>query len=163
MTGARALPSRPRGAVLLAASAFLVVGCVGERERLDVPRVALDVTGGAPAPGGRVTGRAAASDGSGLISLAVYACTRDSAFRQTRSYDRAREGEIDFELHVASNAVGGEPVELYAVAYDDQGFAADSARVVRVAGGSGDPAGGVGLCTRLRPASSVAIPTAPGP
>jgi len=159
----RALALRRRLASLLAAPALLAAACIGERERLDVPRVALDVENAAPVPGGRVTGVVAASDASGLISLAVYACTGDSTFRQTRSYDRAREGAIDFELHVASTAALGDPLELYAVAFDDQGFAADSALVLRVGGGADDPAAGAGLCTRPRPAGSVTLPTAPGP
>ena len=136
-------------------------GCVGQRERLDVPSVTLDVAAQTPAPGGRVTGRAIASDASGLISLAVYACTRDSVFRTSDSYDRQRTAEIDFSLHVASTAVAGDPVELYAVAFDDQGFAAEASQTLRV-GRSGSEAGS-GLCTRLRPATSRALPTAPLP
>ena len=149
--------------VALALSLALLGGCVGERERLDVPRIALDVTTAAPIAGGRIEGRAAASDESGLIALAVYACSRDSVFRTTESYDRQRSAEIDFSLHVASNATAGAPVEIYTVAYDDQNFSADSARVVHVAGAVGDVTSGIGLCTRLRRSTRATLPTAPGP
>ena len=139
-------------ALLVAVVLALAAACVGERERLDVPRVTLDVDVGAPPAGGRVTGRAAANDASGLISFAVYACSRDSVFRMSESYDRAGAAEIDFSLHVATNAQPGEPVEIYGVAYDDQGFSADSAVVVFVTGGIGSPTEGAGLCTRPRTA-----------
>lgn len=151
-------------APVLSVVALAAAGCVGERERLDVPQVALDVDAGSPPPGGRITGRAAAADASGLTSLAVYACSRDSVFRMSESYDRAHSGEIDFSLHVATNAQPGQPVEVYAVAHDDQGFAADSALVVFVAGGSGAPSDGAGLCKRPRVVRSrVARPTVTGP
>jgi hypothetical protein len=126
--------------------------------------VTLDVDAGTTPAGGRITGRAAASDASGLISLAVYACSRDSTFRQSETLDREHAAEIDFSLHVATNAVPGEPVEVYTVAYDDQGFARDSALVVFVGGATGDLTDGVGLCRRPRSASvGVARPTITGP
>lgn len=156
-------PVRRGGGVALSLLAFAAAGCVDERERLDVPRVTLDLDVGAPVAGGRVTGRAAAADASGVIALAVYSCSRDSVFRMTESYDRARTAVIDFALHVATNAVPGEPVEIYAVTYDDQGFSADSARVVHVAGGAGDPTDGAGLCTRLRTRAHLVPPTVTGP
>ena len=152
----------PRAALSLLALAA-AAGCVGERERLDVPRITLDVAADAPPAGGRVNGRAAAADASGLIALAVYACSRDSVFRRKESYDRAGSAAIDFALHVATNALPGEPVEIYAVAYDDQGFSADSAHVVHVAGGSGTPGDGVGLCTRLGTRARLTPPTPTGP
>lgn len=149
---------------LLVALALPVGGCVGKRERLDVPRVSLEVDEEAPPAGGRITGRATASDASGLLALAVYACSRDSVFRTSESYDRAGSAEIDFSLHVATNAVAGEPVEVFTIAYDDQGFTADSAHVVFVAGGTGSPSGGAGLCARPRAARSrVVRSTVTGP
>jgi hypothetical protein len=161
---ARAVPRWRLALTLLTALPLSLGGCVGERERLDVPRVALDVDDGATPAGGRITGRATASDVSGLISLAVYACSRDSVFRMSETLDREPAAEIDFSLHVATNALPGEPVEVYTVAYDDQGFTRDSARVVFVAGVNGAPAEGSGLCTRPRGASvgvASRLPTEP--
>lgn len=158
------MTSRPRrrlGGIAAAAALVVATGCVGERERLDVPSVALDVAAQTPEPGGRVTGRATASDESGLISLAIYACTQDSVFRTSDSYDRQRTAEIDFSLHVASTAVVEDPVEIYAVAFDDQGFAAEASLTLHVGRSGSGP--GSGLCTRLRPAASRALPTAPRP
>jgi hypothetical protein len=158
-------PSVMRQALVLLATLLpMLGGCVGERERLDVPLVALDVDDGATPAGGRITGRAAASDASGLISLAVYACSPDSVFRMSETLDRAHSAAIDFSLHVATNATPGQPVEVYTVAYDDQGFARDSARVVFVGGVHGDPTLGAGLCTRPRAGTiGVASPTPTGP
>ena len=157
MTSSLARRAGRAAPTLLVAIALPIGGCVGKRERLDVPRVALEVDDGAPPAGGRVTGRATASDASGLLALAVYACSRDSVFRMSENYDRAGAAEIDFSLHVATNAVAGEPVEIYTIAYDDQGFTADSAHVVFVAGGTGSQADGAGLCARPRTASSRAV------
>jgi hypothetical protein len=156
-TGGLARRAARAAPVLLVA--LPIWGCVGKRERLDVPRVALEVDEGAPPAGGRVTGRATATDASGLLALAVYACSRDSVFRMSENYDRAGSAEIDFSLHVATNAAPGEPVEIYAIAYDDQGFTADSADVVFVAGGSGSASGGAGLCARPRIASGRVVRT----
>ena len=65
---------------------------------------------------------------------------------------------------MATNALPGEPVEIYTVAYDDQGFTADSADVVFVAGGTGSQADGAGLCARPRRAGSrVVRSTVTGP
>jgi hypothetical protein len=161
-TGGLARRAARAAPVLLVA--LPIWGCVGKRERLDVPRVALEVDDGAPPAGGRVTGRATASDASGLLALAVYACSRDSVFRTSESYDRAGSAEIDFSLHVATNAFAGEPVEVYTIAYDDQGFTADSARVVFVAGGTGSQSEDAGLCARPRTSSSrVVRSTVTGP
>ena len=139
-------------------------GCVSERERLDVPTVTLNVTSPAPPPGGRVTGRAEASDGSGLTSLAVYACTADSVFRDNAPLDRERSVTLDFSLHVSSAAAAGAPVEVYAATFDDQGFVAEASQVVYVGGVTGPS--GEGLCRRVRPATAVipaSLPTAPTP
>lgn len=112
----------------------VVVACGGRRERLDVPRIALDVADQAPPPGGRITGHVEATDESGLTLLTVYACTADSLFRQGLDLDRVHSAGFDFSLHVASTATPGAEVEVYAVAGDDQGFYADTARALAVGG-----------------------------
>src|SRR3712207_7240815 len=63
---------------------------VGERERLDVPRLTLTVFDASVAAGGSVARQVAATDASGLSFVAVYACTRDSIFR-TRSEEHTSE------------------------------------------------------------------------
>ncbi|MFL5578106.1 MAG: hypothetical protein ACJ79S_19315 [Gemmatimonadaceae bacterium] len=142
------------------------MACAGERERLDVPRLALELASPAPAPGGSVDGSVDATDGSGITSLAVYACTADSVFSRRETYDRARAARLEFSLHVASSAPVGAPVEVYATATDDQELVAEASRVVHVGGAAGTgTADGAGLCAAPRSAArgrhAGALPTAP--
>lgn len=164
-SGGAPRPTRS-GAVLLATVAVVgAAACGGKRERLDVPQIALEVGDQAAAPGGRITGRVSATDASGLTLLSVYACTADSLFRQGFDLDRVHAAAFDFSLHVASTATPGEEVEVYAVAGDDQGFYADTARALTV-GGVAPTDTARAICPRVIharrvPGESSPVPTAP--
>jgi hypothetical protein len=125
------------GAVALAAGAAAGSGCVGERERLDVPRLTVEVINSTVTPGGVIVGSAAATDASGLEFVAVYACTRDSIFLNSRQvYNRARSAEFPFELPVSSASAEGDSVVVYGFASDTQGFDAETVSVVFIRGSS---------------------------
>ena len=126
-----------------------LAACVGERERLDVPRVTLTVDDTATAAGGQITGRVAAADASGLIFLGVYACTRDSTYRRRQDFIRADTASFPFALRVAGVTPANAPVRVYAVAIDNQNFTADTSATLYVRDGTppGDSVdSGAGLC-----------------
>ena len=123
------------GALGLAGSAVAGSGCVGERERLDVPRLTLQVVNSTVMPGGVIAGSAAATDASGLVFVAVYACTRDSIFRHAvQLYDRTPSTEFSFTLPVSSASAEGDSVVVYAFASDNQGFDAETVSVAFIRG-----------------------------
>ncbi|HWJ22252.1 MAG TPA: hypothetical protein VNS52_07855 [Gemmatimonadaceae bacterium] len=173
-TGRRHAATPTASALAVVALSALVVACGGRRERLDVPRIALDVADQAPPPGGRITGHVEATDQSGLTLLTVYACTADSLFRQGLDLDRVHSAGFDFSLHVASTATPGAEVEVYAVAGDDQGFYADTARALAVGGVAAPATADVAMQTaeaicprvihvRRAPLRESDAPTAPRP
>ena len=131
--------------VALAAAA----ACVGERERLDVPRISLALDDSVATAGGTLTGRVGAADASGLTLLAVYACTRDSTYRNREILFGQDSAAFAFELRVASVTPDNAPVRVYAVALDGQNFSSDTSRILYVRGGAppSDPVdNGAGLC-----------------
>lgn len=153
----RSAARRARAAALFTA-AVIVAACSGRRERLDVPRIALEVADQSPPPGGHVVGRVSAADASGLTLLAVYACTADSVYRSTADLDRDRSAGFDFSLYVASTATPGAALEVYAIAGDDQGFFTDTAR--RLVVGSPPPPIGTPSTARASVRTSVTSGTA---
>jgi hypothetical protein len=126
-----------------------LAACVGERERLDVPRLTLRIDDTAAAAGAPITGRVEAADASGLIFLGVYACTRDSTYRRRQDFIRADSAAFPFELRVAGVTPANAPVRVYAVAIDNQNFSADTSHMLYVRDGTppGDSVdSGAGLC-----------------
>jgi len=123
--------------------------CVGERERLDVPRLTLELADSVAQPHAPIFGRVRAVDQSGVIFLGVYACTRDSIFRQRQDYIRTDSAEFDFDLHFAANTPPNAPIRVLAVTIDNQDFTVDTSQVIYLRTGeppSGPPDPGEGLC-----------------
>jgi hypothetical protein len=106
-------------ALLLAGGA---VGCLRERDRLDVPRVTLVLADSIVAPGDSVRGYAYALDATGIIFLQVTATTNDSSFSKRLNRVSADSVRIDFALRVPGNAEGDVPVSVRALARDAQDF-----------------------------------------
>ena len=134
---------------VLVALAAAAAACVGDRERLDVPRLTLALDDTVAVAGGLITGRVAATDASGVIFLGVYACTRDSTYRNREDFIRADSAAIDFELRVAAATPANAPVRVYAVTIDNQNFTVDTSRVIYVRDGTPPAApvdSGAGLC-----------------
>ena len=99
-----------------------LAGCLRERDRLDVPRVTLEVTTPTVAPGDTVRGRAWALDGTGIIFFQVTVETADSTALDRRNRISADSVMIEFALPVSSRALADERVIVTAVARDDQEF-----------------------------------------
>lgn len=99
-----------------------VAGCLRERDRLDVPRVTLEITTADVAAGDTVRGRAWAVDGTGIIFFQVTVETADSAAFDRRNRISADSVMIEFALPVSSRAAVDEPVIVTAIARDDQDF-----------------------------------------
>ena len=99
-----------------------LAGCLRERDRLDVPRVTLEITTTTVAPGDTVRGRAWAVDGTGIIFFQVSVETADSVAVDRRNRIGADSVMIEFALPISSRAGFEEPVIVTAVARDDQEF-----------------------------------------
>ena len=121
----------PRGAMrvarvhALAAIAVLgvSVACYSPRSRLVPPTLVLVLDDTITVAGGTVSGRATATDASGITSLAVLATTGDSSFQApTQHYVRADSVDVAFTLHVSAAATPGTAVEVVATTSDDQSF-----------------------------------------
>jgi hypothetical protein len=100
-----------------------VLGCIEERERLDVPVVTLTLADTVVTAGDSVRGVVTARDASGVIYLAVSARVADSVARfgplnlaPTDSIARR------FTLRVPGAAAGGALVIVTATAIDEQDF-----------------------------------------
>jgi hypothetical protein len=142
------------------AAALLVAAgaCIGERERLDVPRLTLEVLDSTVTPGGAIQGSVTATDASGLSSVVAYACTRDSIFQHIGPvYNHPSAVEFSFALPVSHASAEGDSVVVLAVAFDDQGFDAETAFVAFVRGSAvTTPPEGDGL-SRCLPASQARL------
>ena len=99
-----------------------LLGCLRERDRLDVPRVTLELATPDVAAGDTVRGRAWAVDGTGIIFFQVTVETTDSTAFDRRNRIGADSVMIEFALPVSSRTTVGEPVIITAVARDDQEF-----------------------------------------
>ena len=109
---------------LLTAAVLTVtaVGCLRERDRLDVPRITLVLDDAFVAPGDSVRGYAYALDDTGIIYLQVTATTGDSSSSKRLNRISADSAKIEFALRVPGDAVGDEPVSVRAFARDNQDF-----------------------------------------
>ena len=125
--------ARRRGAVVaplaLLLAAALVAGCVAGRERIDSPRLTLAVDDTVVAPGDTVRGTLTGVDATGLTTLAVFLCTRDSTFRERLDFVSQDSATIEFAFPLPVTARVDDPVEVQAVAFDDQNFVVDTATV----------------------------------
>ena len=99
-----------------------LAGCLRERDRLDVPRVTLEVTSTDVAAGDTVRGRAWAVDGTGIIFFQVSVETIDSTAIDRRNRISADSIMIEFALPISSRALANERVIVTAIARDDQEF-----------------------------------------
>ena len=97
-------------------------GCLRERDRLDVPRVTLEITTTTVAAGDTVRGRAWAVDGTGIIFFQVTVETADSSAIERRNRIGADSVMIEFALPVSSRALINDRVIVTALARDDQEF-----------------------------------------
>ena len=111
-----------RALCLLFVMAGGATACLQERSRLDTPRVTLVLDDSIVAPGGLVRGHAFAVDRSGIIFFQVTAATADSTSGERLNRISADSVMIEFELPISSTAVADEPVEVVAIARDDQEF-----------------------------------------
>jgi len=105
--------------ILLAAA---TVGCLRERDRLDLPRVTLVLDDSTVAPGDSVRGYAYAVDRTGIIFLQVTATAGDSSSSKRLNRVSADSVKIDFALRVPGDAAGDAPVSVRAFARDNQDF-----------------------------------------
>ena len=99
-----------------------LMGCLRERDRLDVPRVTLVLDDSVVAAGDTVHGRAWAVDGTGIIFFQVTVEAADSIARDRRNRISADSVTIEFSLPVSRAALPDEAVVVTAVARDDQEF-----------------------------------------
>jgi len=106
-------------AVILAAAA---IGCLRERDRLDVPQLTLVLEDSVVAPGDSVRGYAYATDATGIVFLQVTASTTDSASSKRLNRVSADSVKIEFALRVPANAPRDEVVSVRALARDTQDF-----------------------------------------
>ena len=98
------------------------VACLRERDRLDVPRVALVLQDSIVAPGDSIRGYAYAVDGTGIVFLLITATTSDSSSSKRLNRISADSIKVDFALRVPANAPGDAPVSVRAFARDNQDF-----------------------------------------
>jgi hypothetical protein len=121
--------------------------CVGERQRLDVPSITLEVFDSTVAPGDTIAGSVTAEDASGLSAVIVYACTRDSIFRRSDDALRSpRAVTLPFSLHISRASAEGDSVLIVALASDYQGFDAGTTSIAFVRGSTNTtPPDGDGL------------------
>lgn len=112
----------PLGALAIAGALAASIACYRPRERPDTPVVTIYLDDTTVTAGGFISGRAIATDRSGVTYLSVSDSAGDSLFRQKVDYLHADSVELDFLLHVTSNAALNSPVLVRATAIDDQLF-----------------------------------------
>jgi hypothetical protein len=107
----------------LAASAVGIAACGEDRERLDVPRVYLQLEERTVAPGDTVRGRIFGADSyGGVVRLAARICI-DSGFPTARlGYDRADSVSFRFLLPVPASTPQNALVIVEGQVNDDQNF-----------------------------------------
>ena len=107
----------------LIAAAVVASACSEDRERLDVPRLYLDVDTDVVAPGDTVRGRISAGDDfGGILRLAARICI-DSGFQTARlNYDREDSASFRFLLPVPASTPQNALVIVEGQVNDEQNF-----------------------------------------
>lgn len=121
---AQAPPARARAmAAALLVVATVASACGEDRERLEVPRVYLDIDTNVVVPGDTVRGRISAGDDfGGIVRLAARICI-DSGFQSARlSYDRADTASFRFLLPVPASTPQNALVIVEGQVNDEQNF-----------------------------------------
>jgi hypothetical protein len=115
--------------------------CGEDRERLDVPRVYLEVDTNVVAPGDSVRGLIAAGDNyGGILRLAARICI-DSAFQTAHlSYDRADSASFRFLLPIPASTPQNTLVIVEGQVNDEQNFFVITQDTI-IARSTGVPAG----------------------
>ena len=117
----------PARRLVVVALSFVAVAtfasCGEDRERLDVPRVYLQLDQQVIAPGDDVTGRISAGDSfGGIVRLAAHICI-DSGFQTAHlSYDRADSASFRFLLPVPASTPQNALVIVEGQVNDEQNF-----------------------------------------
>ena len=119
----RAAPPARVLAIALAIVLATLAACGEDRERLDVPRVYLDVDQAVVAPGDSVRGRISGGDTyGGIVRLAARICI-DSGFQTAHlSYDRSDTASFRFLLPVPATTSENMLVIVEGQVNDEQGF-----------------------------------------
>ena len=120
----RTAPARTRAVVAAVLAVAAIAGaCAEDRQRLDVPRVYLEIDTNVVAPGDSVRGRISAGDGfGGIVRLAARICI-DSGFQTARlNYERADSASFRFLLPVPASTAQNALVIVEGQVNDEQGF-----------------------------------------
>lgn len=115
--------ARPACVLALLAAGVASASCAEDRERLDVPRLYLEIDSTVVAPGDSVRGRISAGDSfGGIVRLAVRICI-DSGFLTARlNYDRADTASFRFLLPVPDSTPQNALVIVEGQVNDEQTF-----------------------------------------
>ena len=121
-------PLSPRARLRAVAAALLAAvaaasACREDRERLDVPRVYLELDTNVVVPGDTVRGRVSGGDSfGGIVRLAVRLCI-DSGFQTAfANYDRADTASTRFRLPVPASTPQNALVIVEGQVNDEQNF-----------------------------------------
>lgn len=114
--------SRARAHVLIGLATTVASACIDERDRFDVPIVALSLADSIVAPGGDILGRIVASDESGLVRWRVIGMTPIDTLRSSRNLRDDRRIDVEFSLTVPEETPVGSPIEIVATVFDNQEF-----------------------------------------
>lgn len=120
--------SRAGAHVLLGLATTVTSACIDERDRFDVPIVALSLADSIVAPGGDILGRIVASDESGLVRWRVIGMTpidtlnRSDELRRSDELSDDRRIDVEFSLTVPEETPVGSPIEIIATVFDNQEF-----------------------------------------
>ena len=124
---------RVRCAAGAALSITALVGCISERDRLDVPVLTLALGDSVVAPGDSVRGTVTARDASGLVYLTVSARAADSVYRfGPLNFAPLDSIQRTFRLRVPADAGPGALVIVTATAVDDQQFTVEVTDTVAI-------------------------------
>ena len=109
--------------LLLAFGTAAAIACSDERDRLDVPRVTIEVDDSVVAPGGSVLGRISGGDTfGGIVRLAAHICI-DSGFQTARlNYDGVDTASFRFQLPVPASTPENMLVIVEGQVNDEQEF-----------------------------------------
>ena len=119
--------------------AAVITGCLRERDRLDVPRLALVITSSAVTANDSIRGYVYAVDATGIVFLQVTAQTGDSVASRRLNRISADSVQIDFALRVPADAQPGAVVSVFAIARDTQDFEVTHTDTLFVTGGAPPP------------------------